>query len=437
MYERYSVTRSNMGYRHPVTVLITYPSAASLPSTDFLTTRVAELQQHFPLLAAKILGRKTREPYFQQSAPSTFADVVTRSTLTGEGDLRESILASENIRTAAIEEPGWHVALFESPGCAYLALSVDHAYLDGRGIFHLLDALLQPNIDHLPFETLSNIAKLEDTHDIRPGFTFIAGVIWTELIVPKLPLFLQRYLATSPIWPYSIAKTPTACSSGVTVVDLSPRVIPALKKVGRAHRVDTIHPILLVSLGLAVGKVVKAQALRVQTPGALRDTSLAHGYCTGGYVSSTVIPITVSNAFWPTTVSVAKYLNSSSGKKRSLETIGSLAYIPDPSPDISLRDTVRPTGWEKFFFDKMQRGMDGLGVSNIGQVGLPAGAADLVWSQAASPMGPALEVNIAGHEAGLRATMVWREGAILSQHHVEDIVKVWTRMLQELTEEMA
>ena len=454
LHERYSITRANLGFSHYVSILVAYPSPSTLPHNAVLSKRIAELQEHFPLLSSSVLGRKTREPYFQQrESPWTPEDILHTATYdTTIGDAREHVLKAENDRVAATDidtAPLWHIGLYTASTTgedkpAYLVLSVNHVLSDGKGAFILLDALLCPDISELPYEQVDKIKRLDDTMNIKPGAMFILGVIWAELIVPRLPTFLQPYLASPPAWPaQTFSKPAFECPSEFAITDFPSDLIDALRKAGKAHSVPTLHPILKLSLATALWAVKKDTLdpfqMDLQTPGSVRRPELGHGYLTANYVSSITIPFspTPSTPFWDETAKSAKYMSSPAGKQQALGSMGTLGYVPDPTPDPSKRDTNKPTGWEEFFFNKgysNNRFPASLGISNIGKVDLPPNAIDLVWAQSAWPGAPPYEVNVVGHSAGLRAAPIWREGAAVTRADWLEIEKIWTRVLERLAD---
>jgi hypothetical protein len=136
--------------------------------------------------------------------------------------------------------------------------------------------------------------------------------------------------------------------------------------------------------------------------------------------------------FWTATKTIASYLASAAGKQRALETMGTLAYIPDPPVDEVKSDSTAPTGWEEFFVGRFGKDTSSIGMSNMGAMALPKGATDLIWSQESSPMGPALEACVVSHEGGLRVSLVWREGSVLRRGEVARIAGEWQRVLKDV-----
>jgi len=442
------VTRANMGFPHFVSVVVAYSSPKDLPSDDHLIRRIDELQEHFPLLYAALRGTKTRGPFFQQGETHWSKDrIIRRMQYSATGNDGAKVLQDEMKRLDKLHlesDPLWQVALYtasdDSP--AYLVVSGHHALTDGKAVFNLTDALLAADISHLPYEQVDKVPLLSDTHDLRPGLLYILGLIWTALLVPKLPARIQPYLRPAHAWPDTGIRRPASkCEGRFSLLELPHSLIDSLKVAGRQNGVKTLHPILTISYATAIWHVMRGSSdslvIRASTPSNIRDLSLGHGYCTGNYVGSapvTFVPRPETD-FWAETAQVAIDMSSKASKKRALELMGALSYVPDPAPDLAKRDTDRPTGWEQFFGETMESAVpysDTMSISNIGRVKLPPKAADLFWAQGASPMAPPFTINVVGHEKGLRVTPTWRDGAVVDEDDVKRVDEVWERILNRL-----
>ncbi|KAI5895068.1 uncharacterized protein SCHCODRAFT_02222986 [Schizophyllum commune H4-8] len=454
LHERFSLMRRNLSFPQPLTALIAYP-AASLPTADFLSRRITELQEHFPLLRCEVVNAKTREPAFQQRATSYAPEEILRQasfTLVEGSDgtqEKERILYNELDRMTRedLTRPLWQVTLFtpSSPSDrGYVALSADHILIDGKGLALLTQALLAPDISSLPTETLAQIPLMEDTIDIRPPYSYLLPVVWQELLVPKLPSFLQSYVAQPKPWPGSnIQRSPAECEWGLSLLELAPSLVDALKSAGKVHEVKTLHPILKAAHFVAMWAVLAHNSpdipfpLKANTPRTERKASLGHAYCTSNYTASTDVQVQLkaSDDFWATARYVAHALGSPEGIQNGRYNMGMLSFLPDPIPDPAKADTDRPTGWEEHFYGKLH-GSDPFGgsleVSNLGYAALPEGAEDLLWSSASWPCAPVLNANVVGHGNGLRIVTVWREGAAVTKEQVKEVEKVLRRVLERV-----
>lgn len=438
LHERYAVARSNLGFPHPITVVVSYPSQKDLPSELHLNDRIADLQRHFPLLYAHILGRDTSEPYFQQGERPISSDCILQHVpFVPEDDTQAQILRDELTRFQHLgKETLWQVTRYTSTGISFLALSCDHALTDGKGLFSLLDALLRDDISDLPYESVSQIPRMEDTLNVRLDAFSILGLVFRELLVPTLPRSLQSYLIVPPSWPAeNVVKSPNQCPPLYTLIQLPHQLIASLKTAGRLHRVTTLHPILKLSYGVAIWSVVgRPQYMTLQSPASVRDHNIGHSHCTACYTSSFSVPFqpTSQTDFWAEAARVGAYMSSPVGQKRALQSMGSLGLIPNSggsSPEQS-------TGWEKFFAEKMEnkRIAESMGISNIGRVELPPRANDLCWGQAASPLSTPFEISVVGHAGGLRVAGAYREGSVVTAIQIKQVDEAWKRILHILAD---
>jgi hypothetical protein len=423
---------------------------------DTLERRIDKLQKHFPLLHTEVINVHTRQPAFQLRGQWKGSDVLSTLTYSPHTEKEEEwrvLLKAEILRIQAepSSRPLWQVVRYIPPSStgddethprAYLALSVDHVLTDGRGGIQLLQSLLAPTIDHLPYETINTIPKLEDTHHIKPSALFLLPIAFQELLVPRLPVFMQRYLKPYAVWPSgAVVKPPLDCPGEISVFTLPPDVLAGLKKVGKENGVSTLHPILKLSYGIAIWAVHrqaydKPFAMSMQTPSSVRDVEGSnHGYCTANYTASQSFRLLPqpSTSFWVEAAKIATTLSSPNGKAEALQSMGLLGYLPDPEPT---PESPR-TGWETFLLSKASS-LDpfpgSLGFSNLGYVDLPDGAEDLFWSQVVSPFAPVYEVNVFGCEKGLRVVSIWRDGSGTSRKEVEEVERVWERVLRRLVD---
>ncbi|KAL1743214.1 hypothetical protein HDZ31DRAFT_83557 [Schizophyllum fasciatum] len=449
LHERYSVMRRNVGFTHPLTALLTYPSAA-LPLVDFLSQRILELQQHFPLLRSTVVNARTRAPLFQQRPAIYAAEDILRhevfDTMADGTEEKKRVLYNESNRMAAEDDtrPRWQVTIFDSspPGDkSYLALSVDHVLLDGMGLILLTQALLAPDVSSLPTESLGKIPLYEDTVDLRPPYSYLLPIVWQELVVGKLPSFLQQYVRQPKTWfGSSTQRPPLECDWDLALVELQASLVTSVKATGKSFGVQTLHPLLKTAYFAAMWAVFAQRSerapfvLHANTPRSERAAVLGHAYCTSNYASSIDVERAVCGGddFRETARAIAAVLASPRGVQQGRWAIGMLALIPDPVSDPARAGTDRPTGWEDYFLDKAGSASPfggSLGLSNLGYARLPGGAKDLVWTQAAWPCAAVLSANAVGHEGGLRVTTVWREGAAASKNEVDAVQEVFARVL--------
>jgi hypothetical protein len=447
LHERFSLARRNCGFPHGITLILTYPSAAELPPDTALSTRIAELQEHFPLLRARIVGARTRTPSFAlRDVAWAATDVLHHETFAPLEDATEEMEHILYAETMLMEDadldaaPMWRVAVLAAPGAAraYVAVSTNHEITDGLGLLALAHALLAPSIADLPYEALDKIPRLEDTISLKPGVLHLLSVAWAAYVVPFLPAFLR------PVRPWpaiNIAKPPMECPRAISLLALAPSLVRALKTAGVAHGVPALHATLKLAFGLAIWAIfqdtMEPFTLNLGTPRSERSSELGHAHCTGNYVSSydTLVRPASHTEFWEAAAPLAADLRSPAGIALARAGPGMLAYVPDPEPDPAARDTRAPTGWERTFLARAEGVApyaQALNLSNLGCAALQPGAVDGAWGQSASPFGPVLGACALGHDAGLRITTVWREGAAVTRAEVKEVERVLVRVLERL-----
>jgi hypothetical protein len=301
---------------------------------------------------------------------------------------------------------------------------VDHVLTDGKGLQMLLEALLMDEIDHLPYETIDSILRLEDTVDLNPS-------------LPPSPVYAERP------WPsHPVIKSPTTCPPVFSLLHLSSSLLDRLKRAGKVHDTPTLHPILILSLVIALWANTSPSkhptSILHATPVSVRNALLKHGYCTGNYTAVCLIrqAIHAELDFWAESRIISQFLRSPEGRDMALSAKGQLRRIPDV--ESSDRSPEFATGWEEFFLTKARSDHpygSGLGLSNLGYMKRPRGAEDITWSQTASPFAPALLVCAISCEGGMRAVGGWRDGSVLRRDDVKEIESLWEKILLRLTEE--
>jgi hypothetical protein len=325
LHERFSLARRNCGFPHGITLLFTYPSAAALPSDAALSTRIDELQEHFPLLRARIVDARTRTPFFAlRDAAWAATDVLYHETFDPLEDATEEMEHTLYAETTRMEDadidaaPMWRVAVLAATGAAraYVAVSTNHEITDGLGLLALTHALLAPSSADLPYEALDKIPRLEDTISLQPGVLHLLSVAWAAYIVPLLPALLR----TARPWPATnIAKSPMECPRAIPLLALPPTLVRALKTAGAANGVPALHATLKLAYGLAIWAVFQGTTepftLNLGTPRSEWSSELGHAHCTGNYVSSydTLVRPASHTEFWEAAAPLAADLRSPAG----------------------------------------------------------------------------------------------------------------------------
>lgn len=305
---------------------------------------------------------------------------------------------------------------------AYIALTCNHVISDGRSGQTLLGALLSDTELDSTMEKPKIAPSMQDTINCRPSLGFMLHQVWYEVIVPKLPRFLERRLRVKPCWPAvppyggNLDRIEEGDRLAFQHIHLSTDSLEGLKHSGKANGVKTLHPTLqvaaVVALWIAVGNGAKmpddsdrqVQSLRISHATAASHSSpeLGHPAMTGNYIGHLLSTSTVNGevSFWQAARDYAKWLHSPGLCRQGCQVMGSLRYIPDGINDSST-ETIRPTGWESFFLDRAAREpADSFSSSNLGFYALPPGSTRLAWSQT-TVLGTPIQINLIGHNAGL------------------------------------
>jgi hypothetical protein len=351
LHERYSITRHNTGYPHPVVITLAYESTSALPTTTFLHDRIVALQQLFPHLYAHVVDGRTNKPAWElRPRPYAPEEILrpdqTITQLSGSsaesGQLEQALkaaLASAK-STAEDETPLWQVQRYipanDTGGTAYLAVWASHQLADGVGTLRLAQAILSRDISTLRTET-SLAPKLEDSVNIEPPVTHLLPVVFQKLLLPSLPSFIQAYFKPAAPWPAErILQRPTQCEEDLLLVQIPGELVSVIKSAGASHGVRTLHPILelayLVSIWAVFSHDKAPLLLDGQTPRNERAAEKGHGQITGNYVSSLHHQVTPSrdSSFWSLAKDCARSLTAEDGLRRGRYAMGMLAYVPDP-----------------------------------------------------------------------------------------------------------
>lgn len=434
--------RQNTGRPQIIIHVVTYP-IEQLPSREFLEVRIDELQERLPLLHGGVAFERTNRPVYAPGYKFGGFQLVREFEST---DSPLELYRAEMERlTEAINAPNdnrmWNVSRVTSGSKGYLILSLNHLITDGKGSTLLLQALTCPEADLPKAEEWTQPTRFDDTVSLSPSLRFLVPVVLRELMLPKMPLFVQSAFTKDDPWPGKVP-TPIGKPWDIILYSIDPDLVHRLKDAGKKHGVKTLHPILKTAYLAAMWRVFtasKATRFSAATARSERKPELGHAAVTHNYVSSTEWDVTLSaeDDVWTRTSEFASKLASDAGLAEARMTMGLLRHVPDPivDPTAPDYDPSRPTGWEKFFLERAESPVPfrcSLDVSNLGKVDLPPGAEDVFWGQTATPFGGALHVNVVGHGGGVRITNTWVEGSACTRRQVEEVLEVYGRMLERM-----
>lgn len=399
--------------------------------------------RRYPLLGAEVRGGQTRTPHFAwRDEPLTPNDILSEQTL-GRDVSRDEILvqAIAAAESAPADGPLWHVVRYLTANASYLAVSAQHELLDGIGLLRLVLALTADDISSLPSEPFETMIGMS-TSEYKPTLRFLLPLIYSEMVIPVLPEWLQAYARTAEVWPTEIDLHPSKAPWAVSTMSIDLNKVSELSKAGKLRGVKTLHPIFEVAYLSAVRYVFGSDAPDASfigtTPRNERDVSSGHAYLTGNYTSSFQWTLPTEISFWSACRACYHHMNSPTGIAAARQRMGLLAYLPDPDPPRSSSDSRRATGWEDSYTTKFENGTNTYrqtaSFSNLGRAALPTGATDMIWGFPASPFAPPLSLAIIGHEAGVRFFTTWREGCPVTVDKARQVDK---RFLENLDRAIA
>lgn len=437
-HERYHIASRNIGTPNPISFVLTYPNAKSLPTHQSLVQRSKALQDQFPLLRSVVRDADTIRPFFQERG--YWPDDLLIREAHYANDHSEEILAQEHesmiehLMANDGQNPLWRITTYtnesDNGGKAYFAISGDHCLVDGRGMVNLVKSLFE--VDNVPAETIEDVARGEETYNIKPGFWKLLPVILQSKIRPNLPVFLQDRLFSPLPWPAKPIGRGLH-SPGISRLEIPSSMVDSLKSQGRLHGIKTLHPILLYSYALAVQRCthkmdMPAKCLRVQSPRSMRDVGKGHGHCTALYLSADSVDLTYPDQTfsWPQVVKVQSHLSDPYQIAMGDQSIGLLEYLPNV-----------PGGWEGWLKGLPDEPIaDSISFSNLGYLGnlstLDAPLEDVMWAMAPTPYQATLQVNLLGHQDGIRVITAFRDGAIIDNAWVKSVEVEWMKILESL-----
>lgn len=444
-----------------MTYIAAYPSFASLPAKDVLTEKARSVVKTYPLLKARIIDPRTTKPKWgllsDVQVDRGLEALVRDIRLEDVDDLRLGPSEKngpklsrylEAIFTAELQDKQplrvcsngllWRVvryyrkcdaALQTDSHAAFVALTCNHVISDGTSGQALLGALLsgtEPDYKEAgPGLAMpgSFPPSMQSTLNCRPSLGFILHQIWYELVVPTLPRAIQSICELKSCWPATPPK-PIKCmdegdAQAFDHVHLTMDRLQRLKHHGKRNGIMTLHPTLQIAAAVALwivvgngsdkGTLAHKQALELAhaSPISYRQTSLGHSPISGNYIGQIETHTTATDKllFWQTVQQYASWLHSPAGRRRGLQLIGSLRYIPDGENKGDV-NSVAPTGWESFFLERSQRvPLESFSVSNLGYSERPPGSIAMAWSQTPSLLQPPAFINIIGHEGGIDITV--------------------------------
>lgn len=466
------IINRNVGSPSTINILLTFPTPSSLDVAS-LTTRLAQVQELWPLLCVAIVDQRTTRPKFQhrhsvwetQQILASETYVANTDDPQAERDgVYDTAMRLFQTKVSYDRDPLWRVTIFRASSDAeqsrlYLALTVDHVIIDGRGAVKLAQALVAHDITQLPKEDVELYEKAYNNSglDKKPPHSTVVSFLIHAVLYPRLPVFVQRWLGHYPHWPQK-AHRPTINSPWKSsVFDVPADLMQKLKVVGKSHGIATLNPTLHTAWVVALWAVLvhkePNQIIRDCSIKDLRDVSKGDPYCVGGhatiYVWSSGV-MTARSRFWKTAHSYAAVSIDPKAHTRGLNMVNLSNLLKDGPMDPETSKYQPPDSLELPAGDKRAhtlREEDALkkinsmapytdlsgSWSNISYVTLPKGATDMVFGVSGKATGIAFNTCVVGHENGARFQNAYSDGAAMSEEEVKQVEKVCLDILKRIT----
>jgi hypothetical protein len=340
------------------------------------------------MLQCRISNPHTRQPRYQHVpdfAPEWIIGVHQNSNDRPTSDLVKLEL---NRQTISRIDPNfgllWHITIYEGAETR-LAITFNHTICDGLGGKNLVGQLLHYLGGGDP--------------PMTPPPTGLPPSLESSVDV-SVPPPEEAQKNDNPCWPNPPFVAPFTREKRVAVIQISAPNVTALKTVGKANGVKTLHPVLhTIVLGAlsAASEGTTLKNIKISTPISLRDPSVGHPYTTGNYVGdlgSSYSELSSSFNFWATARAFAAELTDPVNVDKARRAMGALAHFSDPDP----MPEPDKTGWQVWVENEMRKESPyamSFEISNLGMIqeDLPR-VKEVVFAQAPSPIWSAIAFNV-------------------------------------------
>ncbi|VUC32193.1 unnamed protein product [Clonostachys rosea] len=471
---RLLVTNRSVGSPSTINIMLTFPSPSSL-DVSRLTKRIDELQQLWPLLCVTIADQRTTNPKFRYRYSSWTADQILSSKTyeanpnnpKAERDsVYEMALRQFQVKISYDSDPLWGITLFRASSnpdsqTLYVALTLDHVIIDGRGAVKLAKALVATDISHLAKEDveLYDKAGIGQGAEELPPYSLIAATIFRMVLVPRLPQVVKRWLGYVPAWPQKISQATIDSPWKSSIVDVPANLTLKLKDVGKKHGVATLNPTFHTAWVLAIWALFidgkSDEAIWDCSVKDLRDVDKGDPYCMAGhptiYMWSTG-RVKDQSRFWDL---AQAYSNVSTDPQAALDGWNMMKMVnmmkngptnpeeckyraPDfdslPAGDKRACTLAEEEALKKINSMSPFQGMSGTW-SNLSYLGLPEGATDMIFGVSGNATGTAFNTCLVGHEGGARIQNAYSDGAAMAEDDVKRAESIFLHILQSIVEE--
>ncbi|TPX13601.1 uncharacterized protein E0L32_006072 [Thyridium curvatum] len=474
-FEEFIIANRNIGSSSTVSILLTFSSPSSLDSVR-VTQRITEVQQLWPLLSITIADHRTPNPKIRYHSRSwDVGRILYRETYNAtpsnpnrERDwVYDKALRLAQTKTASDSDPLWRVALFYATSDpenhrVYLSLAIDHLLIDGRGAVKLAKALVTSDISDLPKEDIT-VYKAMHGKDYSgfPPLSFIIHSIFSMMVAPRLPNFIQRPMGYIPAWPRKITQPTIDSPWKSSILDIPSSLMQELKVIGKHHGIATLNPTLHTAWVLALWAVFipekkrKRLCIKDTSVKDIRDISQGDSYCLGTH-SSTYLwssgRMNSQSRFWELAKSYraasmdSKMVSNSHKIMQLVVKLKNREMKPERCRYRSPNATTLPAGDKRAYTRFEEGGLRKInstspyggtsGIwSNLSYVPLPEGAIDMLFGVSGNDLCAAFNTCVLGHEGGVRLVNAFSDGAAMTLAGVKKAEELFVRILGEIAAE--
>lgn len=265
------------------------------------------------ILSCHVHDGQSRTPRFARGVGSgavTAGEIVQLLQQDGGEDITIEDVLSQELQQAGpladmAQAPLWSVKVrsLGTSNSSLVSLTTHHVLNDGRGSAALFRAILSNSSDDAGLDTSlsQSLPPVSDSFlPIRPSWSYMVPIVFQELIVPRLPLFLRPYFLSKPSWPTTlpIRTKPLMAPKRLRRVSLFDAV-PRLKRLGNVNGVKTINTIVHTAAAVA-SYIVADAAVQLDSSTAISERGFKEGLPSigGNFVSSVSVQELRRRQWW-------------------------------------------------------------------------------------------------------------------------------------------
>jgi hypothetical protein len=404
---------------------------------------VPALSAAYPVLFSKIVDGRSHTPRLGRI--DSFRPVEATHALVGGRSLDDAFLEAMAIPVDVLgSAPLWRVFYgWLGSGECLVGILAHHSFADGAAVLEFSRTLVEllttagkkdaPSLANVqPPSSASSSTDfhppIEDLVDVRPSSLSLVGVMYRELLLPRLPSVVRAVLPSPPTkWagaPPSVAPYPRErCHRTLAV---SPERVASLLTACRKNGISLtslLHGAIAVALrpetaGLPFESTTNVNARRLFTTEQAAGIPFGTGTYVGVvYATSPATAPTGADevdALWTEARTHYATMRRPTAFANSVKVWGMLAYVPDQPA---------PNGWEEFFRSKLLGAKsEAFELSNLGSTTFACsttreGAGPTGWvlkraifSQPPQPTSPVGLFSVLSSDVGMEIAVGWEAG---------------------------